>query len=573
MQRDIDFTFEDIVGTPDIRLSNISTYGATGTEAPDSTNTLRKLRFLHVPELDPNLGASANTYTIIDTDSRQYVHAVDYIAVSYCWNSFGQTSTALSDSALAISVIDQGIRRSPRCPPEVIFRAANFALARGVSLIWIDQECINQKDDADVQAHLQCMHIIYKQAKFAIGLLNFELTNWGQFMALMKFKNVTDSIEEHLDMANSPPEFLRDIKYIKFITRLLKSVRRDPWFSRTWVFQERYSAQLNMHLLFRVSSEVRATLTASGHIGPFWADVAFPIHDIGSIPALWSFKLKQTSTETTELQILLEALHEAAQGVCTAFDGAPIDLLVDTLLTGQNPHERHRPRDGFRLKAIFEYIESCDNQVVSDRVAVFANVAELEWRINTTGLSSYSLALFVLLHINDYLPSVLIRQDNEGDFSSPFALNAEILALVHRAIELRYLIRNGHEGLDEDLQAVDGSVAEFLPVGAQQHETAEDFVKCCREDEQGRGLLPLLSCPAGDIKIATIIPISTTVEELLGGIMRDTSVKRAGLFHSYGHKIVRYAVESGQLPEGSTFLAFYGVYNWKPEFIDEYFGA
>ena len=205
MQRDIDFTFEDIVGTPDIRLSNISEYGATGTEAPDSTNTLRKLRFLSVPDLDPNLGANAITYTIID--SRQYNHAVDYIAVLYCWNSFGQTSIALSDRAPAISVIDQGIRRSPRCPPEVIFRATNFALARGVSLIWIDQECINQMDGADVQEHLQCMHLIYKQAKFAIGLLNFELTNWSQFMALMKFTNVTYGIEQHLDIANSPPEF------------------------------------------------------------------------------------------------------------------------------------------------------------------------------------------------------------------------------------------------------------------------------------------------------------------------------------------------------------------------------
>lgn len=571
MQRDIDFTFEDIVGSPDILISNVSKYERTATEAPDSTNTLRKLRFLCVPELDPNLGANPITFTIVD--SRQYDHAVDYVAVSYCWNSFSQTSTALSDSTPAISVIDQGIERSPRCPPEVIFRAANFALARGVSLIWIDQECINQMDDADVQEHLQCMHIIYKQAKFAIGLLNFELTNWGQFMALMKFTNVIHGIEQHLDIANLPPEFFRDVKYIKFITSLLKSVRRDPWFSRTWVFQERYSAQLNMHLLFRVSSEVRASLTASNFIGPFWVDVALAIHNIGSIPALWSFQLKQTSTETSELQPLLEALHEAAQGVCTTFDGAPIDLLVDTLLTGQNPAERQRPADGFRLKAIFQYIEDCDNQVVSDRVAVFANVAELEWRINTTGLSSYSLALLLLLHINDYLPRVLIRQANESDFSSPFIYDAEILALVHRAIELRYLIKNGHDGLNEDLQAVDGSVAEFLPAGARQHETPEGFVRYCQEDGQSHGLLPLLSSPAGDIKIATIIPMSATIEELFGGIMRDTSVKRAGLFHSYGDKIVRYAVESGQFPKGSTFLAFYGVYSWKPEFIDEHFGA
>jgi len=399
-------------------------------------------------------------------------------------------------------------------------------------------------------------------------------TSPSDTMALMKFTNVTYGIEQHLDMANSPPEFFRDIKYIKYITRLLKSVRRDPWFSRTWLFQERYSAQLNMHLLFRVSSVVRASLTASNYIGPFWVDVAVPIHDIGSIPALWSFQLMQTSNETTELNLSLEALHEAAQGVCTAFDGAPIDLLVDALLTGKNPPESQRPADGFRLKAIFGYIESCDNQVVSDRVAVFANVAEFEWRINTTGLSSYSLALLLLLHINAYLPRVLIRQDNESDFSSPFIHDAEILALVNQAVELKSLTKARHEGLDQDLQALDGSMAEFLPVGKRQHETdAEAFVKYCQEDGQSHSIRPLLSSPAGDIKVATIIPMSTTIGELLGGIMRDTSVKRAGLFRSYGDKIVRYAVESGQLPEGSTFLAFYGVYSWKPEFIDEHFGV
>ncbi|KAH6672899.1 heterokaryon incompatibility protein-domain-containing protein [Halenospora varia] len=571
MQRDTDFTFEDIVGSPDIHDSDISKYGATGMEAPDSTDMLRKLRFLRVPELDPDFGANDVTYTI--TDGGQYPEVVDYIAVSYCWNSFSQTNTALSDSAPTVSVIDQGVRRSPRCPTEVIFRAVNFAHARGVSLIWIDQECINQMDDADVQQHLQCMHTIYKQAKFAIGLLNFELTNWGQFMALMRFTAVTNHIEQHFDTANSPPEFLLNVKNIKFITRLLKSVRRDPWFSRTWVFQERYSAQLNMHLLFRVSSEVRASLMASNYIGPFWADVALPVHKIGSIPALWSFLLKQTSTETIELQLSLEALHEAAQSVCTDFDGAPIELLISVLLTGQNPQESQRPADGFRLKAIFQYIESCDNQVVSDRVAVFANVAELEWRINTTGLSSYSLSLLAVLHINDYLPRVLIRQDDKIEFRSPFILDVQTLALVHQAIELRYLIRNGHKGLDEDLQAVDETLAEFLPVGARQHETAKAFIMHCQEDGQNHDLLPLLASPAGNIKAATIIPVSATIEGLFGGIMKDTSVKRAGLFHSCGNKIVRYAVKSGQLPEGSTFLAFHGAYNWSPKFIDEHFVA
>lgn len=295
MQRDIDLTFEDILGSPNLHDSDINKYGAAAVKGSTLQIRRRTFRFLRIPELGPDFRTSDVTYTI--TDSGQYRGMVDYVAVSYCWNSFSQINIPSSDPPTKVSVIDQGFTRSPRCPADVIFRAVNFALARGVSLIWIDQECIDQTDDADVQKHLQCMHAIYKQAKFAIGLLNFELTNWGQFMALMRFHYPVKFVEQNLSEADSPPEFLRSVKSIKFMTRLLNSVRRDRWFSGTWVFQERYSAHLNMHLLFRVSSRVRACLQAANYTGPFWEDVAFPVEDIGSIPALWSLVLKQTSTE------------------------------------------------------------------------------------------------------------------------------------------------------------------------------------------------------------------------------------------------------------------------------------
>lgn len=569
MQRDIDLTFEDILGSPDLHDSDIYKYGVAAVKRSDSTNTSTNLRFLHIPELGPDFRTSDVTYTI--TDSGQYRGMVDYVAVSYCWNSFGQINTPSSDPPTKVSVIDQGVTRSPRCPADVLFRAVNFALARGVSLIWIDQECINQTDDADVQNHLQCMHDIFKQAKFAIGLLNFELTNWGQYRALMRCHFPINLVEQNLNEADSPPEFLQSVQSIKFTTRLLKSVRRDRWFSRTWVFQERFSAQPNMHLLFRVSSEVRSCLQASNDTGPFWGDVAFSVKDIGSIPALWSLVLKQTSTETTELHLALEALHVATWSICILFEGVNIELLISALVTGRKLHARNHPADGFLLNNIFHHIESCDNQVVSDRVAIFANVAELDWRIETIGLASYSLSLLVILHLNHYVPCVLIRQADEIDFSSPFVLDVQKLSLIERSLQLRVLKESWHEGLDEDLQAINSALTEVLPVHLWQYETTEAFIADYREGGPNYSLLPLLDSPAGNLKRATIIPMSATIEGLFGGVIKDTSVKRADLSHSYGSRIVRYAVEHGQLPEGSTFLAFFGAYCWRPEFIDEHF--
>lgn len=206
-------------------------------------------------------------------------------------------------------------------------------------------------------------------------------------------------------------------------------------------------------------------------------------------------------------------------------------------------------------------------------MAIFANVAELDWRIDTTGLSSYSLSLLVILHINDYLPHVLIRQADEIDFSSPFVLGVQKLSLIERSLRLRNLMESGHEGLDEDLQAINRALAENLPVHLWQYKTTEAIIADYREGGRNHSLLPLLASPAGKIKKATIVPVSATIEGLFGGVIKDTSVKRADLSHSYGSRIVRYAVKNGQLPEGSTFLAFHGAYCWRSEFIDEHFLA
>jgi hypothetical protein len=565
MQRDTDFTFEDILGSPDLNDSNIINY-VTRAKVSDSTSTSSNLRFILIPDLRP--GFSANDATYIITDSGQYPDVTDYVAVSYCWNSFGQTS-ASPKPAPRISVIDQGVTRSLRCPAEVLIRAVSYAVAVEVSLIWIDQECINQEDDADVQNHLQCMHTIYKQAKMAIGLLDFELTR-SQWRALINFSNVNGIDEQCLNEAESSSRTLQrllDIKSIEFLTRLFKSVRKDRWFSRTWVFQERYSSSHSMRLLFRVSAEVKAFLQASNRTGPFVENFPLSLEDVGYIPAIWSCFLKQRSMETGELHLALAALYEATQDISTTFKGASFELMVNILVTRHIPHVRNLPADGFGVQAIFRHIESCDNQIISDRVAIFANVANFASRIDTTGLSSYSVALLVNLLINGHLPRVLIRQADEVDFGSVFVVPVNVEYLLNRAIELRYLIMNGHRGLDEDLEAIDS----VLPMSARQYGSPDVCVADYREGGKTHDLLPLRDNVVGNIMKATIIPMSATVEGLFSGIISDISSRRVGLSHNYGKKIVEYGINNRQLPEGSTFVAFRGPYSWRPEFIEAYF--
>ena len=117
---------------------------------------------------------------------------------------------------------------------------------------------MNQKDPADVENQLQCNHIIFNQAKFTIGLLSFRLSE----------SQVDNLINLELFHLIGDPKFT-DFKArclagfglksilgnIRVITRLLKSISRDRWFTRTWVFQERFSASMEMHLLLPLSTE------------------------------------------------------------------------------------------------------------------------------------------------------------------------------------------------------------------------------------------------------------------------------------------------------------------------------
>lgn len=177
MQQDTNFILKDIFGYLFFNNNIFYTYIAAKIKAPESTNMLTSLRFLCLPKEGLNSYISDVFYTI--TSSGQYNETLEYVAVSYCWESFPTNMLTFPNQDRRISIIDRGVAIEPRCPVEVILRAADFARIWGIRLLWIDQEWIDQKNDADVQNHLQCMHHIYQRAKLTVGVLDFELSNWG----------------------------------------------------------------------------------------------------------------------------------------------------------------------------------------------------------------------------------------------------------------------------------------------------------------------------------------------------------------------------------------------------------
>ena len=84
-------------------------------------------------------------------------YRTDYTAVSYCW-SHSQSTAGLAQipEYNVYDAFDGDLPPRPvRCPKIVFHRAFAFARKYKIRYVWIDQECINQYDPADIEKHLQ----------------------------------------------------------------------------------------------------------------------------------------------------------------------------------------------------------------------------------------------------------------------------------------------------------------------------------------------------------------------------------------------------------------------------------
>ena len=51
-------------------------------------------------------------------------------------------------------------------------RAFAFARKHQVRHVWIDQECIDQEDPADIERHLNLMGRLYRESRYTVGVLS-----------------------------------------------------------------------------------------------------------------------------------------------------------------------------------------------------------------------------------------------------------------------------------------------------------------------------------------------------------------------------------------------------------------
>ncbi|KAK8021786.1 hypothetical protein PG990_006924 [Apiospora arundinis] len=187
-----------------------------------------------------------------------------FFAASYCWNSRGAKGYATGEDEEAkrgpYQVVEEnGSRRDMRANPHTIDRLVNFARENGFRMIWIDQECIDQNNDAEKEVAIQAMDLVYFRAGICVGLMEAELEQqhlncflWAfekDQSALALFNKRRGGGGAFLECRSQSPELLAET---------VSRVVNDKWNTRAWVLQEAFASSGRMVLLFPRAQSVSA---------------------------------------------------------------------------------------------------------------------------------------------------------------------------------------------------------------------------------------------------------------------------------------------------------------------------
>jgi hypothetical protein len=174
---------------------------------------VQNLRFV-VPVANAD-GFDYNFELVESSDGDDDAKDESYIAVSYCWT----TNTSKGGRPLRIQVPSKNQpkvkeTRDVRAPPNILRRSLEFAAARGIKKVWIDQECVHQDDEEDKKVAIQCMHLVYRRAAITLIVLGDHVRTAEDVPAISNI------------MQHGVHEEIRD------------RVLGDRWFSRAWTTQE-----------------------------------------------------------------------------------------------------------------------------------------------------------------------------------------------------------------------------------------------------------------------------------------------------------------------------------------------
>lgn len=140
----------------------------------------------------------------------------------------------------------------------VMQRVFAFAAHHNTDLVWIDQECIDQKDLQQKKVGMECMDIVYGSSRLPLGIISVPIDSQVDLDCLAILMSL-DS-KSHASRKQFPHTVLRSLESV-----LLK-ILSDTWWNRAWIYQEEYRSSGRMSLLIPHDPKLRRNIEVFGQL-------------------------------------------------------------------------------------------------------------------------------------------------------------------------------------------------------------------------------------------------------------------------------------------------------------------
>ncbi|KAE8162352.1 heterokaryon incompatibility protein-domain-containing protein [Aspergillus tamarii] len=345
----------------------------------DFSHWANNLRFIEVPRINTlELDDFSRTKLLNLTNKGDFPGEKNYLAVSYCWDSFEVSYGTRACLPYRIQT-DRGIRPS-RAPSSVLERSVSYAITRSIYFVWIDQECIDQDDSDDLKQGVQCMDQVYRTARHSVGLLS---TKFYAESTLRTFTRVLSHIRDKSNCSDRSwqtswhdpvdPQSLSDVNHFLF------QISSDRWFRRNWTYQEASCSQGQMQLLIPHALG-QQLLTTYGSLNEVSLRLSELFDVVSVIRATVDNFLPQTSSGVKNTDM------EAMSGL---------------YVQAWHQHLRRTRPQSYEAASQMSYR---DNSVVTDRLAITANLCDYSKIIDLSSLRvkqyTYSVCAFALALVN-----------------------------------------------------------------------------------------------------------------------------------------------------------------------------
>ena len=355
-----------------------------------------------------------------------------HVAVSYCWSRGGRgrhaSPTPIGQGA---NPRDQHLRPSKRRrlsphqkgssikPPydimtgagmrrgrvrrDIMDRALRYAANKGLSFIWIDQECIEQDDPVEKELAIQSMHLVFRCSEYPLGLLTAKLVRQDHIDALnfaIRYScgdtTLRDADVKSGGFLGTPGRERPVHSFIRSFAEVLKILARDRWLTRGWIMQEMVLAGEKM--VFSVPCD--PSLTKPDWGGNVEGELHFTLDQL--VPIVDDVLSRDETTRKFDDFISTMDKRLDVGEVFYATYRKLRHITLGTNADGDNSMNGHyhvcNP-----LEAVL-YLEGRSNSRHGDRLAIVADLCDYAVRLNSTKLDElgfgYSTCLLAMMLLN-----------------------------------------------------------------------------------------------------------------------------------------------------------------------------